>query len=147
VGKADGGWCAGEELKQGVPDETYDVLREPGMVEKHTELQCVFVLLAFLLYQVRDSTTPHADWCCSAQGLGIHTMGIVNFTFQPLEALSRRANAIFLDARSDIGKKVDEGTFSAGLAEQYGVQLERLEGGAPACEIIGFPGLMSVPSA
>lgn len=82
----------------------------------------------------------------SAQGKGIFTMGLVNIAFQPLNAISSRAEDVYNATRAEIKQNIKTGMYSKGLAEQYAVQLERLNRNAPACEFIGFPGLLSFPS-
>lgn len=72
-------------------------------------------------------------------------MGIVGFSFSPLQRLSDRADAIHQAAKEKILKNADQ--YPLGLLDQYKIQLERLERGAPGCELISFPGLLSFPSA
>jgi len=71
-------------------------------------------------------------------------MGLTGFAFVPLDMLSSRAGEI----HDNIKKEVEKGasTYPPGLMEQYKLQLERLAQGAPACEIISFPGFLSFPS-
>lgn len=73
-------------------------------------------------------------------------MGIVNFTFQPLTTVSRRAEDIYKATRAEIEQNIKTGKYSTGLAEQYTIQLERLDRDAPACELIGWPGVLTYPS-
>lgn len=82
----------------------------------------------------------------SAQEQGAFTLGIINFTFQPLDNISPNALAIHEATRVEIEQGIKAGKYSEGLTEQYRIQLERFERKSPGCEIIGFPGLLSYPS-
>lgn len=101
------------ELKEGVPDETYDILRNPGEAEKHSALL--------------------------AEGQGLYAMGISTFIYAPFSSLSNKAPEIISDARKKIEAEIAMGKHTPGLAEQYRIHLDNLEK-VPFCEVIGFPG-------
>ncbi|KAF9468825.1 hypothetical protein BDZ94DRAFT_544141 [Collybia nuda] len=108
------------EMKDNIQDETFDILRSPGVTEKHIDL--------FALSQ------------------GVFTMGVVNFAFQPLDALSDQAPSIHENVRADIKDNIRNGNYSPGLVDQYLLQLERLSLKGLGCEIMGFPGFLSFPN-
>ncbi|EKM52445.1 uncharacterized protein PHACADRAFT_211701 [Phanerochaete carnosa HHB-10118-sp] len=76
---------------------------------------------------------------------GAFTMGIVNFSFLPLEAIAgaERAQAICERARAQVNA-LDAARTPAGLREQHAIQLARFRPGVcpagPGCEIIGMSG-------
>jgi hypothetical protein len=69
---------------------------------------------------------------------------ILGFAFAPLEKYSERGAAIHKEAIDKFEKNKD--SYPAGLREQLQIQIERLNYGAPGCEIITFPGFLSYPS-
>ena len=85
---------------------------------------------------------------CSAQGKGVHAMGIETFAFQPLNAFSDNADSIHADAKADILKIVNGVACHPGLVDQYNLQLARIdpEHLLPVCEIVGIAGHMTMPS-
>ncbi|KZT28136.1 GMC oxidoreductase [Neolentinus lepideus HHB14362 ss-1] len=108
------------ELKDDAAFETLDILRDPKIAAQHIELHAV--------------------------GQGVYTTGIVGFAFAPLSAYSRSAAENLYSAMKD---KVDRETArygKPGLKEMIDIQLERLERGAPSCEIISFPGFLGFPA-
>lgn len=108
------------ELKDSVPDETLDILRDLEVAEKHREL--------------------------FSRGQGVYTMGISNFIFAPLNSLSDKADELILNARKQIEAEIAVGKYSPLLAEQYKILLDHLEKKVPSCEIIGFPGALGGPN-
>jgi hypothetical protein len=69
-------------------------------------------------------------------------MGVVNFSFVPLETVSSRAAEIYQKAKEYI-ESLHSDTTLPGLLHQYKIQLERLEPGKNqpglGCEITGAP--------
>jgi hypothetical protein len=61
-----------------------------------------------------------------------------------LQKVSKRAEEIYENTRERIMRNKDQ--CSSGLLEQYEILLARLKSGAPGCELISFPGLLSGPS-
>ncbi|EPQ53452.1 alcohol oxidase [Gloeophyllum trabeum ATCC 11539] len=106
------------ELREDASFDTLDVLRDPKIAAEHVELH--------------------------AKGEGLFTMGLCGFAFVPLQMLSKRADDIHKAARDKIEKNAAK--YPSGLLEQYRIQLERLERGAPGCEYITFPGFLSQPN-
>ncbi|CAL1708210.1 unnamed protein product [Somion occarium] len=105
------------EIRDDVQFDTIDLLRDyPELVEKHAELR--------------------------TSGEGIFTMGLTNATFASVDTISSKARAIIQGARDAILAKIE--SYSSALQEQYKIQLERLENGAPSCEIVSFPGLSTM---
>ncbi|EIN09187.1 alcohol oxidase, partial [Punctularia strigosozonata HHB-11173 SS5] len=105
------------ELREDVSFDTLDILQDSEVASKHLELHVA--------------------------GEGIFTTGIVGFAFAGLDKVSGRAPEIIAHARKVME---DRSQLSPGLVDQYEIQLERLEGGAPGCEIISIPGFMSGPN-
>ncbi|KAL9712335.1 hypothetical protein Ac2012v2_003572 [Leucoagaricus gongylophorus] len=101
------------QLKDGLPDETYDVLLDPEAVEKHRKL--------------------------FANGEGLFTMGVVTFIFAPFPSLSHNAQEIKSEARKKIESEIAAGKYAPAVVEQYKIILERIDR-QPSCEVIGFPG-------
>ncbi|TFK47587.1 alcohol oxidase [Heliocybe sulcata] len=106
------------ELREDVTYDTIDILRDPKGAAEHLELH--------------------------AKNEGIYTLGMVGFSFVPLTMLSKRADAIYKAAKEKIEKNASK--YPPGLLEQYRIQLERLDRGAPGCEFISFPGFLSRPN-
>lgn len=110
------------QLKDSVPDETFDVLGFPGAAEKHANI--------------------------FAQSRGVYAMGIETLTFQPLNTFSENATSLHADIKADILENIQEGNYHQGLVDQYKLQLARLEPDQllPVCELISFPGFLSFPN-
>ncbi|KAF9447615.1 GMC oxidoreductase [Macrolepiota fuliginosa MF-IS2] len=100
-------------LKDGVPVETFDTLRDPEEAKRHKEL--------------------------FTKGKGLYTAGVENLLFAPLSSLSDKTQGIISDTRKRIEAEIASGKYSPELAEQYIIQLNKLENKVPSCEIIGFP--------
>jgi hypothetical protein len=81
---------------------------------------------------------------CSKAGKGAFTTGITGFAFVPLDMVSSRAEEIHMAAKKKI--ESNAANFPPGLMEQYKIQLERIDDGAPGVELISFPGFLSFPS-
>jgi len=107
-------------LKDGLPDETFDILRNPDELVKQIDLH--------------------------AQGKGVFTMGMTTFAFRPLSAFSPHAENIYKATRIEIENNIKAGKYSKGLAEQYAIELERFDRNASGAEFIGFPGILSRPN-
>lgn len=73
--------------------------------------------------------------------------GVVNVAFLPLEDVSPRAAQIHAAAKAQVEEGIASGKYSAGLAEQYAIQLARIERKAAGSEYLTVPGLLSFPSA
>lgn len=71
------------------------------------------------------------------------TAGVVGFAFTELHRLSKRAEAIYEQAKARVEAHKD--SYRPGLLEQYEIQLERVKSGV-GCELISFPKLLSGPS-
>ncbi|KDQ55740.1 GMC oxidoreductase [Jaapia argillacea MUCL 33604] len=106
------------ELRDDVPFDTLDVLSDPKVAATHIELH--------------------------AAGEGLFTLGLVGFAFMPLSMLSDKADEINNAAKQKMLANASK--YPPGLKEQYDVQLDRLERGAPGCEIISFPAAISKPN-
>ncbi|RDB15490.1 Glucose oxidase [Hypsizygus marmoreus] len=104
-----------------VPDDfvgdTFDVLRNPEVAAKQVALH--------------------------ATGSGVHTMGITLLSFNPLQRLSDRADAIHHATKEKITQNADK--YSPGRLELLKLQLERLQRQSPGCETILVPGFRSAP--
>ncbi|EGN92588.1 hypothetical protein SERLA73DRAFT_190954 [Serpula lacrymans var. lacrymans S7.3] len=105
------------ELADDADDLTLDILRDPVGRAKHLELL--------------------------AKGEGAFTAGICEFAFMTLQSISDRAEEIKKSAREKLAKNWS--TYSAGLRDQYEIQLERLENAA-GCEVILVPGFFTIPN-
>lgn len=83
----------------------------------------------------------------SATGTGLFTTGIVGFVFAPLDSLTPEAGAIHEKIKQAL-EQLDPSTAPPGLIEQYSLLLERFKPGegAPGCEFVSFPGMLSRPS-
>jgi len=103
------------ELKDDAELETLDILRDPTAEAKQVELH--------------------------ASGTGLLTMGIVGFTFTSFDTVTPDFNAFNAKIKDEITKKMK--TCSPGLQDQYRIQLDRLDRGAPGCEIVTYPGFFS----
>ncbi|KAI0072981.1 alcohol oxidase [Panus rudis PR-1116 ss-1] len=106
------------ELKEDVDFETLDILNDPAVAAKHMELY--------------------------AQGTGLYTGGNLSVIFTSLQNISSKAADIIEKAKKTITKKME--TASPALREQYKIQLDRLERGAPAAEFIASPMFASGPN-
>lgn len=75
-------------------------------------------------------------------------MGLMGFTFAPLQNYSPAADAIHAEVEQHVLKSAKEGKYDdkPGLLEQYMIQIERTKRLAPGCEIVNFPGFLSYPS-
>ncbi|KAI0072989.1 alcohol oxidase [Panus rudis PR-1116 ss-1] len=106
------------ELKDDVEFDTLDLLRDPTVAAQHLELHNA--------------------------GSGIFTIGIVGFAFTSLDQISPKASELIKKAKEQITKKME--TVSPALRDQWKIQLERLDRGAPGNEFVSFPGLNSFPN-
>ncbi|KAH9929344.1 GMC oxidoreductase [Fomitopsis serialis] len=104
------------ELKQDVGFETIDLLRDATHNAKHLDLH--------------------------ALGEGLYTRGIIGFAFTALNDLSPLADTIYERTKAKILANKDK--FPPGLMEQYNIQLDRIKRGAPGCELICYPGYMTI---
>lgn len=81
----------------------------------------------------------------SAEGKGMHLLGVSGVTFVPLSTIVGVAEAKKLVElqKEKIHAQIKSGNLSKGLQAQYKVQLDKLESGKNGdCEIIFFPGSM-----
>ncbi|KAJ7584463.1 GMC oxidoreductase [Mycena floridula] len=110
------------QLKDDVADETFDELNIDEAVQKHIDL--------------------------FAQGKGLFTMGMVNFSFFPLSDISIRANEIHKAGLAASQKKIKSGEYPIGAVTSLQMQAEKLLRSTPAldCEITTFPGFLSGPN-
>jgi len=99
-------------LKDDPELDTFDLLCDPDVEAEHVELH--------------------------ASGMGLFTMGIVGFAFTSFDKVTPNFNAFNAKIKDEITKKMK--TCSPGLQDQYRIQLERLDRGAPGCEFITYPG-------
>ncbi|KAI0072987.1 alcohol oxidase [Panus rudis PR-1116 ss-1] len=106
------------ELKDDVELDTIDLLRDPAVAAKHLELH--------------------------AAGSGLFTIGIIGFTFASLDQVSPKASEVIKKAKEQITKKMESA--SPSLRDQWKIQLERLDRGAPGVEYCSVPGLLSWPN-
>lgn len=81
---------------------------------------------------------------CSDEQKGLFTAGIMGFSFQPLQAYSKRADEIHKAAIEKIEANKDK--YPPGLYDQYKIQIQRLKDGAPGCELVNVPGFLSFPN-
>ncbi|KAJ3533637.1 hypothetical protein NM688_g7255 [Phlebia brevispora] len=98
---------------------TFDALRDPEQLAEHVKL-----------YE---------------SGKGLFTLGIIGFSFLPVETISPHVEAIYKNAKEDLAKTNP----SAGLDAQYDIQLRRIAPGsdsAPQCEFICNPLVLSWPN-
>ncbi|KAF9463702.1 GMC oxidoreductase [Collybia nuda] len=105
------------QLKDGAPDNTLDVLRDPEVAMKHMAL--------------------------FEQGEGALMISPNPFAYCSLSTVSPRADALLADVR----KKIDseKAKYPPGRLEQYEVMLSKIENGAPGFEVVVFPGHVSAP--
>ncbi|KAF9026488.1 alcohol oxidase [Hymenopellis radicata] len=105
------------QLKDDVPDYTYEVLRDPESYAKHLEL--------------------------FTKNEGVFMISATTFAYLPLSTVSPRADKL-LEAEK---KKIDaeKATYPPGLEEQYKLMLDKIEKGAPGFELVMFPGHVSMP--
>lgn len=75
-------------------------------------------------------------------GTGIFTQGIISFAFMPIEFFSPRGPEIIEAAKEKYTQKM--ATSPLWLRDQYSILLQRLERSAPGCELIFFPGFLSI---
>ncbi|KAF8817256.1 alcohol oxidase [Phlegmacium glaucopus] len=108
------------ELRADTPDDTWDLLRDPNAAAEHIELY--------------------------KQGKGLFALGVTHFAFQPLDAFTSRAKAIYQRTEEKISKNEKAGVYPPGLIDQYRIQLERLHTGAPGYELVCVPAFMSAPN-
>ncbi|KAG7444390.1 alcohol oxidase [Guyanagaster necrorhizus] len=108
------------ELKDGVADDTLDVLDDEDERQKHIDLH--------------------------AHGEGVFSMGIVNFAFLPLNALSPRSHTIYSTSINTIKEKIAQGKYSSGAAETLKMQFQKVGRNALDCEITTLPGFLSGPN-
>lgn len=108
------------ELKDGVADDTLDVLGDEVERQKHIDLH--------------------------ARGEGVFNMGIVNFTFLPLSALSPRSDAIYSTTIKSIEEKIAQGKYPVGATETLKMQIQKVGRNALDCEITTIPGFLSGPN-
>jgi hypothetical protein len=81
---------------------------------------------------------------CSKVGKGLFTAGFTGFAFASLGMVSARADEIHRTAKKKI--EANASKYPPGLLEQYEIQLERLNEGAPGIEFISHFGFASAPS-
>ncbi|KAJ7573676.1 GMC oxidoreductase [Mycena floridula] len=112
------------QLKDGVTDLTFDDLAADGAVQKHIDL--------------------------FAQGQGVFTVGIANFSFFPLSDVSNRAKEIHKAGIDASQKKIDSGEYSLGAVTSLQMQAEKLSlfrlNPLLDCEITTLPGFLSGPN-
>ncbi|TCD63417.1 hypothetical protein EIP91_005416 [Steccherinum ochraceum] len=106
------------ELKDDVPYETIDLLRDPVQAAKHRELH--------------------------ATGTGVHTTGMLAFGYMPPSSVSPAAEQAIQRAKADILRNWD--TYPPELQAQYAVQIARIERQAPSCEIVMLKGFLGLPN-
>ncbi|TCD68660.1 hypothetical protein EIP91_010181 [Steccherinum ochraceum] len=106
------------ELKDDVPYETIDILRDPILAAKQRELH--------------------------ATGLGAYTTGIVEFGYMPPKSVSPGAQKAVQKAKEEICKNWD--TYPPELQAQYEVEIARIDREAPSCEIILLKGFFGMPN-
>ncbi|EKM59627.1 uncharacterized protein PHACADRAFT_250247 [Phanerochaete carnosa HHB-10118-sp] len=111
------------ELKDDVPFDTLDLLRDPAVAAKHLELH--------------------------ESGSGLHTIGVIGFAWNSFDMFAPQdKQADIYDKMKDAVAKIDDKAHP-GLREQFEVAMERFEpgkAGSPGCEFISFPGFMSGPN-
>ncbi|KAK0219879.1 hypothetical protein IW262DRAFT_1460990 [Armillaria fumosa] len=102
-----------KELKDDVPDKTFDMLRDPEQAKEQAEL--------------------------FTKGEGVSMMGIVNLTFAPLHSVSPRAAELIDNEKYIIEENIKARNYSPGLVDQYRLMLERLDRKEPGWEFLGMP--------
>lgn len=106
------------ELRDDVPYETFDVLRDPARAAKELELY--------------------------AKGEGLHTYTPHGYIFAPLETLSSRGEEIHDAQRAKV--KANAEKYPPGVRAQYEVMSQRLDRRSPGCEIMFYSALSSFPN-
>ncbi|TCD68769.1 hypothetical protein EIP91_009782, partial [Steccherinum ochraceum] len=106
------------ELKDDVPYETIDLLRDPVQAAKHRELH--------------------------ATGTGVHTTGMLAFGYMPPASVSPTAEQAIQRAKADILR--NWATYPPELQAQYKVEIARIERQAPSCEIVMLKGFLGLPN-
>ncbi|KAG7448430.1 alcohol oxidase [Guyanagaster necrorhizus] len=111
--------CAGmvSQLKDDVPDETFDLLRDPEQAKEHAEL--------------------------FTKAEGVSMMGIVNLTLASLHSFSPRAAELIDDEKHIIEENIKARNYHPGLVDQYRLMLERLDRKESGWEFLGMPVYMS----
>ncbi|KIP10401.1 hypothetical protein PHLGIDRAFT_240805 [Phlebiopsis gigantea 11061_1 CR5-6] len=110
------------ELKDDVPFDTLDLLRDPVVAAKHLELH--------------------------EAGSGLHTTGIVGFSWCSLDMFAPEGRHAQIFQKMQDAVAALDGTHP-GLKEQYELSLERFrldKPGSPGSEFISFPGFLSGPN-
>ncbi|GJE87488.1 GMC family oxidoreductase [Phanerochaete sordida] len=111
------------ELKEDAPFDTLDLLRDPAIAAKHLELH--------------------------AQGSGLHTIGIVGFSWNSFDMFAPPGKqAEVYQKMEDALGKIDD-TAHPGLRKSFEIAMQRFEPGkpgSPGCEFISFPGFLSGPN-
>ncbi|TCD61245.1 hypothetical protein EIP91_008712 [Steccherinum ochraceum] len=106
------------ELKDDVPYETLDVLRDPVQAARHLEMH--------------------------ATGSGAHTSGMIEFVYVPPKLVSPGADRLKQEAKAHILKNWD--SFTPALQAQYEIELERIDRDAPCCEFVMLKGFFGWPN-
>ncbi|PBK94871.1 alcohol oxidase [Armillaria gallica] len=105
------------QLKDDIPDETFDVLRDPEQAREHAEL--------------------------FTKAEGVSMMGVVNLTFAPLHSVSPRAAELIDNEKRVIEENIKARNYHPGLVDQYRLMLERLDRKEPGWEFLGIPVYLS----
>lgn len=130
-----------KEVKESVKYDTLELLRDPDVLAKNLELQ-----YADRLFVLERLGNANFAWMSSTKGTGLFTMGLTGFSFVPPEVFSPNADVLYKKAQETYAAV--DGKANPGLAEQYKIQMRRLEPGnsAPGSEFIITPGMLSYPS-
>ncbi|THH16024.1 hypothetical protein EUX98_g9367 [Antrodiella citrinella] len=107
------------ELKDDVPYDTLDILRDPKVAAEQIKLH--------------------------STGSGVYTSGMLEFCFVPPEMVSPDAPKVFQRAKEQILKNWD--SYSPELQAQYKIQLDRIDRKAPGSEVVVLKGIFSRPNA
>ncbi|TCD68661.1 hypothetical protein EIP91_010183 [Steccherinum ochraceum] len=107
------------ELKDDVPYETLDVLRDPVLAAKQRELHI--------------------------QGTGVHTSGMIEFGFMPPKTVSPGAERAIQQAKENILKNWD--SYPPELQAQYEIEIARIDREAPSCEILLLKSFFGMPNS
>ncbi|KAK0202991.1 hypothetical protein DFS33DRAFT_1437781 [Desarmillaria ectypa] len=108
------------ELKDGVPDETLDVLSSEIQRQQHIDLH--------------------------SRGQGVFTMGIVHFAFLPLSDLSSCSDSIYSETIESVKAKIAQGRYPPGATETLRMQMQKVERNYLDCEIATLPAFFSGPN-
>ncbi|KAK0489555.1 hypothetical protein EDD18DRAFT_1189845 [Armillaria luteobubalina] len=105
------------QIKDDIPDKTFDVLRDPEQAKEQAEL--------------------------FTKGEGVSMMGAVNLTFAALHTVSPRASELIDNEKCIIEENIKAGNYRSGLVDQYRLMLERLDRKEPGWEFLGIPVYLS----